>query len=90
MRLEIEELADGVERQAWIKEKRICELGCGRRWRVYPCRHIDAGEDPVVCTVLEDVSYWHRGRGEAVYEECLHFSLDEVGDYRNQEDCLHL
>ena len=76
---EVGELAEDVERYGGVGQERGSVGGCGRGGgRVGEVGDQDAGEEPVVSGVLEDVEERHGGQREAVDEESLELALDKV------------
>lgn len=76
---EVGELAEDVQRHGGVGQEGrgvgLCGRGVGRVGEV--CDQ-DAGEQPVVGGVLEDVEERHGSQGEAVDEEGLELALEEV------------
>lgn len=76
---EVGELAEDVQSHGRVGQERRGVGVCG--WRVGRVGEVcdqDAGEQPVVGGVLEDVQERHGGEREAVDEEGLELALDEV------------
>ena len=95
MCVEISSLAHQEEDQAGVVQAvsdfwvRLVELRpIGRRGPVYPVCEIRASQEPVMRRVAEDVEDRHRGIGEAVDEERLELTLDEVGSYEDHGEGL--
>lgn len=78
MRTRIPQLANHIQQQAGVEQDRIRWLGSRGAGSIDPRGDVYAPDEPIVRTVLEDVSQWHRRCGELVYEHRLYLSLDEV------------
>ena len=55
---------------------------------VDPVGHVEAGEEPVVGGVLENIEGGHGGGGEAVDEERFEFAFEEVDCYEDEGEGL--
>lgn len=76
---EVGELAEDVQRHGGVGQEGRGVGVCGwRAGRVGEVCDQDAGEQPVVGGVLEDVEERHGGQGKAVDEEGLELALDKV------------
>lgn len=81
--VQVGELGCGVDCNGRVVDERV-DLGRGRGGRrVDKIGGEDAGEEPVVSGVFENVECWHSAIAEAVDEEGLELALDEV--QRNQQ-----
>ena len=91
VRGEVTELADGVQRErkgGEPRERRVVRGGARGGGRVRAQGYVGPGEEPVVRRVLENVGEGHRGGGEAMNEERLELTLEEVEGYHGQRESL--
>ena len=72
------EFSDCEEGEAGVGELGVRGRGGGGGGQVDPVGHVQAGEEPVVGAVFEDVEGGHGGRAEAVDEEGFQFAFGEV------------
>ena len=69
MGVEVSYFADEEEDEAGVGYVWVGRFGGGGGGAIDPVGHVEAGEEPVVCGIFEDVEEGHGGRGEAVNEE---------------------
>lgn len=79
MRVQVGQFSEYKEPQSNVPEKHVgfgcCCRGVGAE---NPVCDVEAGQDPVVGAVLEDVASGHGGIAEAVNEDGLELAFQEV------------
>ena len=77
--VQIGQLAKCEESQSCVKKLRVEVVSCrGRVGAEDPVCDVEASQDPVVCTVLEDIAGRHRRIAEAVNEDGFELAFQEM------------
>ncbi len=75
---EVTEFANGEDRDTEICEHWIGIACCWAVGAIRPVCEVEAGQEPVVRAVFENVARGHGGEGEAVQENGFELALDEM------------
>lgn len=78
MRVEIGKLTECEESQSNVQQQGVRLRSSGRGWRVGWVCDQQASQNPVVKRVLENVACRHCRIAEAVHEQCLELSFEEM------------
>lgn len=79
MGIQVGQLAEDEKRQTTVEEGWVGFVGSSSRVRAEnPVRDVEAGKNPVVSAIPEDVADGHSGIAETVDKESLELSFDEV------------
>lgn len=79
MGVQVRQLSKGEEPQSCVEELRVEVFSCRRRIGAEdPVCDVEASQDPVVCTVLEDIAGRHRRIAEAVNEDGFELAFQEM------------
>lgn len=88
MRVQVAEFAEDVQRHAQPSDVRVRRPRGGRGGAVGEDGDVQAGEEPIVEAVLDEVEQRHRGGGEAVDEEGFQLAFQEVQGYEGAGEGL--
>lgn len=79
MGIQVGQLTEDEEGKTAVKEGWVGFVGSSSRVRAEnPVRHVEAGKNPVVSAVPEDVADGHRRIAETVDKEGFELSFDKV------------
>lgn len=79
MGVQVGQFSKSEESQSCVKELRVEVISCrGRVGAEDPVCDVEASQNPVMCTVLEDIAGRHRRIAEAVNEDGFELAFQEV------------
>lgn len=88
MRGQVAQLSDDIEQQCRVGDERagwVCRRCVGS---VDPVGDVDAGKDPIVGAILENISRRHGRQTKSVDEESLEFTFREMECYHDEREGL--